>query len=113
MREIKKVDSQKQIPSIDSKMPAKTEQAQVNNEEVNQKVVKDLSDQTEILGRSQISKADNLKADVAFGIANPQAITSADKFFDIAYTQLVNDNDANAYEKASAMATIYAKEFCQ
>lgn len=113
MREIKKVDGQKQITNVDPKIPAKKEQPQVSDEETSQKVVTDLSNQTEILGRSQISKADNLKSDVAFGRANPQIIASADKFFDIAYTQLVNDNVPNAYEKASTMATIYAKERCK
>lgn len=72
--------------------------------------LKDFSNPTEILGRSQVSKADNLKEDVAFGMANPQAIASADKFFNIAYAQLLSQNDPNAYEKASTMASIYAKE---
>lgn len=109
MREIKKVEMN-QVPNLDQKVSDKSE-PQFCAEEVNQKVIKDLSNQTEILGRSQINKADNLKSDVAFGMANQQAITSADKFFDIVYAQLVSDNDPNAYEKASTMASIYAREF--
>lgn len=109
MREIKKVEMN-QIPNTDNKMPDKTE-PQFCGEDSNQKIIKDLSNQTEILGRSQISKADNLKSDVAFGIANQDAISSADKFFDIAYAQLVKENDPKAYEKASTMASIYAREF--
>lgn len=109
MREIKKIEMN-QIPNIDHKASDKSE-LQFCAEDSNQKVIKDLSNQTEILGRSQINKADNLKSDVAFGIANQQAIASADKFFDIAYAQLVKDNDPNAYEKASSMASLYAREF--
>lgn len=72
--------------------------------------VKDFSNPTEILGRSQVNKADNLKEDVAFGMENPQKIQSADKFFEVAYAQLSKNKDPYAYEKASYMASIYAQE---
>lgn len=108
MREIKKVDVG-QVPNVETKSAEKSE-PQSAEETAAPKVVNDLSNQTEVLGRSQISKADNLKADVAFGMQNFDAIKSADRFFDIAYAQLVEDNDPNAYEKASTMASIYAKE---
>jgi len=108
MREIKKVEMSK-MPNLDPKMVEKSE-PQFCGEETNPKVVNDLSNQTEVLGRSQISKADNLSSDVTFGMQNYQAIESADKFFDIAYAQLVKDNEPNAYEKASTMSAIYAKE---
>lgn len=109
MREIKKVDVGQLPQNIEPKAVEKSEPHFCANE-TNAKVIKDLSNQTEVLGRSQISQADNLNSDVSFGMQNHQAIESADKFFDIAYAQLVNDNDPNAYEKASAMASIYAKE---
>ena len=76
--------------------------------------IKDFSNPSaEVLGRSQVSKADNLKADVAFGMEHPETISSADKFFDIAYNTLQSKKDPNAYEKASTMASIYAKELAQ
>ena len=109
MREIKKINAGQVPTNVESKSAEKAE-PQFSGSEINSKVVKDLSDQTEVLGRSQISKTDNLASDVTFGMQNPQAIESADKFFNLAYTQLVNENDPNAYEKASTMASIYAKE---
>lgn len=112
MSEIKKINVGKLSQNIEHKSAEKSE-PQFSGSESNPKVVKDLSDQTEVLGRSQISKTDNLACDVAFGMQNPQAIESADKFFNIAYAQLVKDNDPNAYEKASSMASIYARELHQ
>lgn len=111
MREIKKINvGQGQVPQNIEQKTAEKSEPQFSGSEANSKVVKDLSDQTEVLGRSQISKTDNLACDVAFGMQNPQAIESADKFFNLAYAQLVEDNDPNAYEKASSMASIYARE---
>lgn len=110
MREIKKVEMS-QAPSFDSKPTEKTE-PQFCGENPEQKVVKDLSSQYEVSGRSQINKTDNLKADVAFGLANPGVISNADKFFEMAYAHLMDKNDPDAYEKAATMATIYAKELC-
>lgn len=75
-----------------------------------EKKVQDFSNPAEILGRSQVNKTDNLKEDVSFGMAHPEAIASADKFFDITYANLVKANDPNAYEKAASMASIYARE---
>ncbi|MDD3436101.1 MAG: hypothetical protein PHC64_03005 [Candidatus Gastranaerophilales bacterium] len=72
--------------------------------------ISDFSNPKEVLGRSQVSKSDNRKADVAFGMANPEAIAKADNFFEIAYANLQAEGDPNAYEKAAAMSTIYAKE---
>lgn len=111
MREIKNINAgQGQVPpNIEPKSAEKSE-PQFSGSETSPKVVKDLSDQTEVLGRSQICKTDNLACDVKFGMQNPQAIESADKFFNIAYAQLTKDNDPNAYEKASTMASIYARE---
>ena len=65
----------------------------------------------EVLGRSQVSKADALQKDVAFGMAHPKAIEKADKFFDMAYAQLNKDGEANPYEKACALTKTYVKEF--
>lgn len=110
MREIKKVEMS-QTPSVDSKSTGKAE-PQFCGENPEQKVVKDLTSQHEVSGRSQINKTDNLKADIAFGLAHPGVISNADKFFEIAYAHLADEGDPYAYEKASTMATIYAKELC-
>ena len=73
--------------------------------------IKDFSNPSaEVLGRSQVNKADNLKADVAFGAEHPETIASADKFFDIAYNTLQTKKEPNAYEIAATMASIYANE---
>lgn len=73
--------------------------------------VKDFSNpKAETLGRSQVNKSDNLESDVAFGMAHPQAIESADKFFDIAFKSLQAEGDTNAYEKAAAMTDIFTRK---
>lgn len=88
------------------------------NEEVDKKLteeseklnVSDFSNPTEVLGRSQVSKADNIKSDVSFGLAHPNVIAKSDKFFDIAFAQLQAKGDPEAYEKAASIASVYAKE---
>lgn len=68
--------------------------------------LKDFSNPTaEALGRSQVAKADTLKADVKFGMANPGKIQNSDKLFELAYAQLQAQGDSKAYEKACAIAT--------
>lgn|SRR5574344_474538 len=86
--------------------PAKSEP--VENEE--KKEIKDFSNPTEVLGRAQVSKADNLKQDVALMKKNPDVVESANKFFDMAYAQLSAKKDPEAYEKAATMASLYAEE---
>lgn len=66
----------------------------------------------ETLGRSLVNKTDNLKNDVAFGIAHPDAIKKADMFFNNAFDTLQAQGDPQAYAKASAMTKIYVDEFC-
>lgn len=67
--------------------------------------VNDFSNPSEVLGRSQLSKTDNLKADVAYAMANPETISKSDKLFEMAFKELQKDEDPNAYEKACAIAT--------
>lgn len=78
--------------------PAKTEEKSAIE-------IKDFSNPTELLGRSQVSKTDNNKTDVAFGVANPAAIERSDKLFEMAFKGLQESGDPNAYEKACAIAT--------
>jgi hypothetical protein len=85
-----------------SKIEDKQETQKVNTEEA---TLKDFSNPTEVLGRSQVTKSDNLKEDVAFGKKQAKVIFSSDKLFDIAFKQLQAKGDLNAYEKACAIAT--------
>ena len=59
----------------------------------------------EALGRSQVCKADNLKSDVDFAKANPDAVELSDKLFDMALKKLQSEGDPQAYEKACAIST--------
>ena len=51
------------------------------------------------------SKSDNVKEDVKFGMAHPEAIASSDKLFNLALAKLEAEGDPNAYEKACAIST--------
>lgn len=106
---IKKVDV-RNIENREVKFCAQDKTEPQTDHVAEEKGIKNLSSHTEVLGRSQVSETDSLKKDVAFGLAHPDAIAGADKFFDMAYAQLKSENDPHAYEKASAMSSIYAKE---
>lgn len=67
--------------------------------------VNDFSNPSEVLGRSQVSKTDNLKVDVAYAMTNQDAISKSDKLFEMAFKGLQEEGDPNAYEKACAIAT--------
>jgi hypothetical protein len=76
----------------------------------NNKVIENLAGQADIVGRSQVQRADNVKEDVNFMLKNPEIMAKAERFFDIAYAQLLKEDSPNAYEKAAAMATVFARE---
>jgi len=79
---------------------------QTTCDDANDDCVKDFSNPTaEALGRSQVSKADNLKSDVDYAVANPGAIERSDKLFEMALKSLEAEGDPHAYEKACAIAT--------
>lgn len=107
MREIKNNVEVGKIPKADFKKE-KCEEAEPqfcgesNNESPK---VKDFSNPTEALGRSQVNKADNLKTDIAFCSVHPEAVENSDKLFEIAFKGLQDSGDPNAYEKACAIAT--------
>lgn len=73
--------------------------------EIDASNVNDFSNPTEVLGRSQLSKTDNLKEDVAFGMANHSTISKSDKLFELAFKGLQSEGDPDAYEKACAIST--------
>jgi hypothetical protein len=105
MREIKKVELGN-IQNVDLKTN-KNEKAEAQPcAEVGETTINDFSNpKAEVLGRSQVTEADNLKSDMTFGLENPQALAGSDKLFDTYYEQLLKENDPAAYEKACAMAT--------
>ncbi len=78
---------------------------------VPEKEIKDLSNPTEVSGRSLVNKADNLKEDVAFVVAHPKSVEKANKFFDIVYEQLKARGDENAYPDACAITKKLTEEF--
>ncbi|RAI15143.1 MAG: hypothetical protein DKM22_04630 [Candidatus Melainabacteria bacterium] len=82
-------------------------------EESSSKTIENLAGQAEIVGRSQVHKQDNLKSDVNFLLSNPEVVKKAETFFNIAYERLLKEDSPNAYEKASAMATMYAREIAK
>lgn len=111
MREVKNNVEIGKVQKL-GKKNSKSEKTEPNfeGELEGEKNVKDFSNpKAETLGRSAI-KTDNIKEDVSFGMANPKLIAEADRFFEIAYKQLLEKNDPCAYEKASSMSAIFAKE---
>lgn len=74
--------------------------------------IKDFSNPAaEALGRAHASGTDNIKHDVAFGMDHPDAIKSADKFFEMTYNTLLAQGHPNAYEEAASQASAFGREF--
>lgn len=65
----------------------------------------------EILGRSHVSSPDAIQNDISFAMKHPDAIESADKFFDHTYNQLVNEKHPDPYGRASELTAAYVDEF--
>lgn len=109
MREIKNNMEIGKVQKQDVKFcgTEKTE-PQIGKPAVPEKEIKDFSNPSaEALGRTQVSvnKPDNIKEDIKFGMANPEAISASDKLFDLALSKLEAQGDPNAYEKACTIAT--------
>lgn len=111
MREIgKNMDpNMVQRPEVKTASTEKTDE--VKTPAAQEKEIKDFSNPTEILGRSQVSQADNVKNDANFALNNPEIVENADKYFDMAYNQLLKSSEPDAYEKACAMTKAYVDEF--
>lgn len=105
MREINNNRDVSKIPQKDVKFgEAEKPEAQAITPEATE--IKDFSNpKAEALGRSQVSKTDNLKSDVAFGLAHPEAIERSEKLFNMALAKLQADGNPHAYEIASSIAT--------
>ncbi|MBR1754482.1 hypothetical protein IJ732_06555 [bacterium] len=81
-----------------------------NGEQAEKKTIENLAGQADIVGRSQIKRADNVKEDVNFMLKNPDIMAKTEAFFNLAYAQLLKEDSPNAYEKAASMATTFARE---
>lgn len=113
MREIKNNLEFGKVQKPEVKTPQQDNVPTVAAPVEDEKVIKDLSNpQAEVSGRVQVSKTDTVQNDVSFGMANPKAIKSSDKLFEIAYNKLLKQGHPNAYEEACSIATQYTKEFC-
>ena len=108
MREINNTNLGKIQPDIKVE---KQQNIEVAKEEIKEDAIQDFSNpKAESLGRSQVMSSDSLKKDVEFLIANPKAVKDAEAFFNMAYADLLKKDVPNAYEKAAAMATLFAQE---
>ena len=65
----------------------------------------------ESLGRSQVSKPDNVENDVKFMMKNPEFCAKANMFFDNAYEIFKQNNEEHAYEKSAQMLSACKDEF--
>lgn len=63
------------------------------------------------LGRSQVSKPDNVENDIKFMMKNPELVMQANMFFDNAYDLLKSKNEERAYEKSAQMMQAFRDEF--
>lgn len=63
------------------------------------------------LGRSQVSKPDNVESDIKFMMKNPELVMQANMFFDNAYDLLKSKNEERAYEKSAQLMQAFRDEF--
>jgi len=109
MTDINRMNGLKDIQNVRNVQSNKVEDSKVQKD-AGEKVVSNLTGPAAMVGRSQVKKADNLNEDINFLLNNPQAIKKAEAFFNMAYEKLLKEDSPNAYEKAAAMATAYARE---
>lgn len=73
---------------------------------------KELSAEMGVLGKSQVSKPDNIQSDIDFCLKqSPEFLGKCDIFFEKAFSQLSQSNDDFAYEKACIFTKEFASEF--
>lgn len=112
MNNINNINNMQHIQHINELQQAQNMRDVAQHQE-NAKTIENLKGHADIVGRSQVRKADNVKEDVNFMLKNPEIMAKAERFFDVAYTQLLREDSPNAYEKAAAMATTFARELSQ
>ena len=88
-----------------------------SSEVKSQKVVsneptRELSADTGILGKSQVSKPDNIQSDIDFCLKqSPEFLQKCDTFFESALDKFTKSGEDFAYEKACVLAKEFANEF--
>lgn len=76
------------------------------------KKVQDLGNNpSEMIGRSQVAKADNLASDMKTFKNNPQLIMYADEFFDYTLNEFNKQGKPDAYEQAILATAQFVNEF--
>jgi hypothetical protein len=79
---------------------------------INEQAVRELPADTGILGKSQVSKPDNVQSDIDFCLKQtPEFLEKCDNFFEKTFIALSNSNDDFAYEKACVLTKEFANEF--
>lgn len=101
------------IPHIITNIQANSNK---NSEELpkitNDSAARDVVPDTGVLGKSQVSKPDNIQSDIDFCLKqSPEFLEKCDKFFDNAFSSLTASEDDFAYEKACVLAKEFANEF--
>lgn len=99
------------IPNIsvnanNKKFETNAPQSELNND------LKELSSEMGVLGKSQVSKPDNIQSDIDFCLKHSQEfLNQCDKFFENSFDLLTNSGDEFAYEKACLLSKEFANEF--
>ena len=118
MSEIKNNDVLKHFNPVAKVAKPKTNESKAKNnnaEEVDsEQHLRDLGNSpAEAIGRSQVSKADNLVNDMNFMRQNPKLVLHADEFFDYTLNQFVKEGKADAYEQACIATARFINEFAK
>ena len=109
MTDINKMNSLNNIQNIQHVKHVKDGNVQ-KVDSAERKSIDNLVGPADVVGRSQVQKPDNLKEDINFILKNPEIMEKAEAFFEMAYEKLLKEDSPNAYEKAAAMATTFARE---
>lgn len=110
MNHINNINNLQSIQHVNEMQQAQHMKDAQHAQQENAKVIENLSGHADVVGRSQIQKADNVKEDVNFMLKNPEIMMKAEQFFNMAYQKLLSEDSPNAYEKAASMATVFARE---
>ena len=124
MREISNQNSMnflKVEPAKKDTQQQKGQSQQVEESQVQAKGTSDLSLSPEAIGglsqvmaasgKIKINPTDNLETDMKTFLDNPKAVQKAVDFFDIAYEQLKNKGDSDAYQKAAVLTKTFKDDF--
>lgn len=100
------------IPHIVTNISLNNNKAEVKPAQVNEVPERAVVADTGVLGKSQVSKPDNIQSDIDFCLKqSPEFLEKCDKFFDNAFNALSESKDEFAYEKACVLSKEFANEF--